>query len=232
MDELLFQTNLYCTQKDKVGDVSIDDMYVFLGINIIMGYHRLPSLRHYWMTGDDVGVPAIQKAMSRDRFSFILGKLHVNDNNKLDVSNKDKIYKVRPLVDSLNERFSDKRAPSQNLSIDESMILFKGRSSLKQYNPMKPIKRGYKLWCLGDNDGYIYKFEIYTGKKGESDTHNIYKLGLGGHVVTTLAGHLCGKNHKLFFDNYFSSIRDFARAKVLSMWHYQTKQERLPTTGR
>ena len=37
--------------------------------------------------------------------------------------------------------------PSQNISINESMVCFKGRSTIKQYLPMKPIKRSFKLWC-------------------------------------------------------------------------------------
>ena len=129
VDRLVFETNLYCTKKGKVGNILKDEMYVFFGINVMMGYHRLPSLRHYWMNGDYISVCAIRRAMTRDRFQYILGNLHVNDNAKLD--RRDKIYKVRPLVEALNERFRDKRAPSQHLSVDESMIRFKGRSYLK-----------------------------------------------------------------------------------------------------
>ena len=57
-----------------------------------------------------------------------------------------------------------KHSPSEHVSVDESMIRFKGRTSLKQYNHMKPIRREYKLWCVADNDGYVYKFKVYTGK--------------------------------------------------------------------
>ena len=57
--------------------------------------------------------------------------------------NKDKLYKLRPLINSLNDNLIKLYNVSYQVSIDESMILFKGRSSLKQYNPMKPIKRGY-----------------------------------------------------------------------------------------
>jgi len=35
-------------------------------------------------------------------------------------------------------------------SIAEAMILFKGRSSLHQYMPLKPTKRGYKVWVSAD----------------------------------------------------------------------------------
>jgi hypothetical protein len=44
------------------------------------------------------------------------------------------------------------------------MVRFKGRSSLKQYNPMKPVKREYKLWCRADMSGYIYECDVYQSK--------------------------------------------------------------------
>ena len=49
---------------------------------------------------------------------------------------------------------------NRRLSVDESMILFKGRHSIKQYNPMKPIKRSYKLGMRADMDGYVTKFDM------------------------------------------------------------------------
>lgn len=173
------------------------------------------------------GVCAIQRAMTRDRFQYILGNLHVNDNAKLD--RRDKIYKVRPLVEALNERFRDRRAPSQHLSVDESMIRFKGRSCLKQYNPLKPIKRSYKLWCLGDNDGYISKFEIYTGKKDEKEKPSKQKLTMGGHIVLTMTDHLFGKPQTLLRQLLLISSPNgnAARTTASGMWHYQTKQKRL-----
>lgn len=204
MKSLTYQTNLYSVQKGKALDVTKDELYVFFGINIMMAYHKLPALRHFWATGEDLGVKPIQEAMSRDRFYKILGKLHVNDNTKLDKN--DKLYKLRPIIESLGKKFQENRPPGEHVSVDESMIRFKGRSSLKQYNPMKPIKRGYKMWCLADNSGYVFKFDIYTGKKGNYDANVRKEFGLGGEVVLKMTEHLHNKNHKVFFDNYFNSF--------------------------
>ena len=45
---------------------------------------------------------------------------------------------------------------SQDQSIDEAMIAFKGRSSMKQYMPMKPTKRRFKVWVRADSEnGYV-----------------------------------------------------------------------------
>ena len=126
-----FETNLYCTQKGKVGNVTKEEIMVFFGINIIMAYHRLPAIRHYWMTSDDMGVKSIQNAMTRDRFTFILGKLHLNDNSKIGPSNKEKLWKLKPVVERMNVLCQNNKIPAEHLSIDESMIRFKGRSSPK-----------------------------------------------------------------------------------------------------
>ena len=50
------------------------------------------------------------------------------------------------------------------------MIKFKGRSSLKQFLPNKPIKSGYKVWMLADKSGYCVKFDLYTGKTDKVTT--------------------------------------------------------------
>ncbi|KAK6169502.1 hypothetical protein SNE40_020545 [Patella caerulea] len=65
------------------------------------------------------------------------------------------------------------------------MIRFKGRSSIKQYNPLKPIKRGYKLWVRADSDGYISNFDIYQGKLGQ-DMDDSELSSLGEKVVTSM----------------------------------------------
>lgn len=63
------------------------------------------------------------------------------------------------------------------------MIQFKGISFLKQYMPLKPVKRGYKVWTRADSEtGYVFEFEVYTGKRDDHST----ELGLGANVVKSL----------------------------------------------
>jgi hypothetical protein len=96
--------------------------------------------------------------------------------------------------------FEKNYKPHQKVAVDESMVKFKGRSSLKQYNINKPIKRGYKIWMLCDESGYNLKFQIYTGK-----LNNTVEVGLGSRVVLDLVQGLDNKNHLVYMDNYFSS---------------------------
>ena len=81
------------------------------------------------------------------------------------------------------------------------MIKFQGHSSLKQYMPKKPTKRGFKVWVLGDSStGYFSRLEVYTGKK---DTGT--ESGLGGRVVKDLTSNFQHQWYWCYFNNFFSS---------------------------
>ncbi|KAK4323008.1 hypothetical protein Pmani_006268 [Petrolisthes manimaculis] len=67
-----------------------------------------------------------------------------------ETSSYSQIIQTQASFGSLKQTIQQCYNPSENQSIDESTIKYKGRSSLKQYMPMKPIKRGYKAWVRAD----------------------------------------------------------------------------------
>ena len=90
----------------------------------------------------------------------------------------------------------------REVSIDEAMVGFKGRSSMKQFMPMKPTKRGYKVWCrCVAANGFTSDCEIYTGQSESGREQN-----LSSAVVLRLARPIFNKGFYLFYDNYFSSV--------------------------
>ena len=66
--------------------------------------------------------------------------LRLADNSNLD--KEDRLAKVRPLIDKLNEQCLANYLPGQSVSIDESMVLNFGRHDCKQYMKNKPVKFG------------------------------------------------------------------------------------------
>lgn len=212
IDKLVFQSNLYLIQKQKrIQPITEQDLYGFFGLDFLFSYHRLPQTRNYWCSDVDLNVPVVSHIMTRERYKQVLSVLHCNDNLSVPEDNKDRLYKLRPLITALNENFQKFRLPDQFQSIDESMVRFKGRSSLKQYNPMKPIKRGFKLWCRADMTGYIYEFDVYQGKTGNN---NSKQFGLGGSVVQKLTSSLHNGNYIVMMDNFFSSLELFEYLKA------------------
>ena len=75
-----------------------------------------------------------------------------------------RINKVKPLLDTLVTTFQSVFYPGCEVSIDETMIGFKGRVSFPQYCPKKPTKWGLKAYILADSKtGYIVNILPYTG---------------------------------------------------------------------
>ena len=71
---------------------------------------------------------------------------------------------------------------------------------MKQYIKNKPIKWWFKIWMHCDSiTGYLYEFDIYTGRKSEPE------LGLGETVVLDVTKKLTGTCATIYTCNYFSS---------------------------
>lgn len=187
-------------EKNNAGFImNLDDLEVFFGILILSGYHTLPQVHMYWSTDADKGVQIVKDSMSRNKFYSIKENLHLSDNNKLDKT--DKFAKLTPVFDLINQKFKQFGIFAHNLSIDEQMVPYFGKHSAKMFIKGKPVRFGFKLWCLASADGYLFHFIPYSGK---SDKERVF--GLGGEVITSLLGQLENpNNHKVYFDNFFTS---------------------------
>ena len=136
-----------------------------------MGVHKLPNRRIYW--GTFTNVPVISETMTRNRFDEILSILHFNDNNLASPStlpDHNKLHKIQPVIEFFNARFSEVVFPETNEAVDEMMIPFKGKHSVKMYMPKKPVKWGYKLWGISV---YVYEFDVLGGKGIKGTPENI-----------------------------------------------------------
>ena len=77
------------------------------------------------------------------------------------------------------------------------MVLYKGRSTLKQYMPKKPVRQGLKVWMRADSaSSYVSQFQVYVAKETSTEK------GLGARVVKDLTKDLVNKHHDIFCDNF------------------------------
>ena len=133
-----------------------------------MEYRKLTPYRDYWSSHSNFSTTIVCQTMSRNTFTKILSNIHFADNTKIPPktsSKYSKTFTVDEFPNSLMKNFKTNYNLDENVSIDESMVKFKGRSSLKQYLPLKPTKHGFKVWTLADSkNGYVYSFCIYKGK--------------------------------------------------------------------
>ncbi|CAH1995710.1 unnamed protein product [Acanthoscelides obtectus] len=176
-------------------------MSIFLGMTFYMGILQLPRFRDYWRT-DRLYNFRIRKFMSRDRYLIILRCLHFAENPRAGgAAPSDRLYKVRPLLDFFNKKMSIIYSPGKNLSIDESMLLWRGRLLFRQYIKNKKHKYGIKFYLLTECDGTILKIQIYCGVFDD--------LGGKGHaanVVLNLLDNYCNNGYSVYMDNFYNSV--------------------------
>lgn len=143
--------------------------------------------------------PAIHhQSISTDRFAALLSYFHVAPLQRNDQED-DPLSRIRPFITHLNHVLGRYYAPSQYLTIDETMVAFKGRADIKQYIPSKPHKWGYKVYCLA-SDNYLLRFEIYEGKDEQPSAH-----GPVHDLVMRLTTPYQNQRFILFTDSWFTS---------------------------
>ena len=132
-----------------------------------MGIIHYPSIEDYWVTSWPFSNNTFSDILKRDRFTLILKFFHLNDNTSYIPKGRpghEPLHKIKPFLDSLLYNFQCTYTPGRELSLDESMIGFKGRLGFIQYMPKKPTKWGLKAFVLADGvTGYALNWKLYTG---------------------------------------------------------------------
>ena len=179
--------------------VSDNDVYEFLGLILISGYHTLPGEKNYWSTKPLLSAPIFSQVMSRNRFQEIKQYFHLADIENLTES---KTAKFDPIYDELLKSCQQFEIFDKLLSIDKSMVPYRGHFSIKQYIQNKPIRFACKFWFLCGADADPYNFEL------DKDKDDGRKEPLGTSVMKRMSSIIesdeC-RNHVLHFDNFFTS---------------------------
>ncbi|KAF2895170.1 hypothetical protein ILUMI_10998 [Ignelater luminosus] len=144
LEKIVFETHLY---GNRFIPTSLDEIKAFIGVDIMMGHTKKPSYTDYWSSKIEMRDPFISSPKKKEE-------------------GYDKLYQLRPLLDILAESYKKCFKPSENQSIDETIVKFKHRIGFRQYMPLKPIKRWYKIWARA---GYLCQFQVYTGKADSTE---------------------------------------------------------------
>ena len=91
-----------------------------------MGIVKKPSIKDYWCSTGYFKNYIIPSIMTRDRFEQINSGLQFSDENFSNQKNR-----LHKFLCSINERFRNFIKIPKNLTIDESLLLWKGRLSFK-----------------------------------------------------------------------------------------------------
>ncbi|RVE41260.1 hypothetical protein evm_014089 [Chilo suppressalis] len=181
-------------------DVSIPELYIFFAILMLMTRNRHLTIEEHWSTDLLLSSPIFSQLMPRNRFCTILSMLHFSRPSE----ETNVLSKINTCINHAKEKFKKNITPYKNLCIDESIVPFKGRLSIKQYLPMKRNRFGIKLFVMCDVEtGIIIDFIVYCG--AATQIIDPCNLGVGGAVVSTLIRDYFGTYRHLYIDNWYTS---------------------------
>jgi len=185
------------------------ELFVFFAIQILQGIINKPRNEWYWSKKEMIETPFFSKVISHRRHVLLKKFIHFTDNSTYNANThpNPKLNKLWPIIQHLNKKFSSAITLEEDVTIDESLMLYKGRLSWIQYIPLKRARFGIKYFMLCESkSGYIHSFLIYTGK--ETIIDNAYKDEAKGlQIVMHLMKPILHLGHCLTTDNFYTSPR-------------------------
>lgn len=206
LEHICDESNKYAVFLGKSNpNITIEELKVFISILLVTGYNYHSRTRTLWSTDEDLQNLMIIKSMRRNRFQQILQFLHFEDSRRT-TTDKDKMWKLRPITDHLKANMIRNFHPEQHLSYDESMIAYFGRHGCKQFIKGKPVRFGYKVWSLCTPTGYLVNFEIYQGSNPRSNHQYEERFGKCAAPLLSMIDDLTPDVQQLPFSFYFDNL--------------------------
>ena len=143
-----------------------------------------------------------RKVFTKTTFKNILRFCHASDSDlkpKRGTDRYDPTYKFRHIVEFFNKTWAHEYNLHHDISIDESIVRFKGRHVLVNYIRIKKHHQwGLKEYNLAASSGYVHQTIYHIKGMGVSEYGQQY------NVCDTLLKHHVDKNHRSYVDNYYT----------------------------
>ncbi|XP_056388836.1 piggyBac transposable element-derived protein 4-like [Hyla sarda] len=106
-------------------------MGLILGLILLQCVVGKPLQKWYWTTNKLLATPFFGTIMSEYRFSLIMKNLHFTNNEEFDEATHPapKLKKIWEVYQMILKKFQQDFVPDRDISIDESMMAYKGRLS-------------------------------------------------------------------------------------------------------
>lgn len=183
---------------------NVEEFTRFLGVLLNMGIVRLPTVQMYWTTKWTQTVPFFRHSISCNRFLILyhttLHACHTNPN-----ANQSRGDKIAPLLEKLVHNFQRHYIPFQEISVDESMVGYKGRVSFRMYAPKKPTKWGLLMRTVAcPHTGYLLNAVLYCGRNPNQTLED--GISITAQAVIDVVAPFSNRGHHIYCDRLYSSV--------------------------
>uniref|UniRef100_A0A2A4IY54 PiggyBac transposable element-derived protein domain-containing protein n=1 Tax=Heliothis virescens TaxID=7102 RepID=A0A2A4IY54_HELVI len=219
LNKIVTETNRYasnlplnCAQYSRTRrwtPINVEELWTFFGVVMLQSLIPIPVQKEYWAPSlPYLKIGNFNDIMPYNRFMLIKKCLHFVDNTLCARGIPKKLAKIQPILDHLNEKFSSLYLPAQEIAIDESLLLWKGRLSFSQVIATKAAQVGIKSYELCESkSGYLWSMNVYAGKneRHDGDGADSVPEGSTSRTVLKLVGPLLNRGHTLVMDNFYNS---------------------------
>ena len=222
----LLNLNAFPKRHTRRGSVKIREWYpvtrhdirVFFGIILLSDESSLWATDQYWNTDPEYTMDtAVYESISLRRFEQIKRFLKVSD-PALDEENSkcsNWYKKVEIFTSQFRSAARSGLTPGRDLSIDELLVRFKGRSKHTMQMAVKAAGQGFKAYAIC-HDNYLYDFRFTSPKTGITELVSVSNFSSSSSVVLNLVDALPLSPipiHVIYTDNFFSNIDLFIALK-------------------
>ncbi|CAL1272460.1 unnamed protein product [Larinioides sclopetarius] len=183
-----------------------NEIRCFIAMLVLQGIIKKPALQMYFSKRETISTPFFAKIFSVGRFLLLCKFLHFENNEHHNNMQSKKLWKIKTVLEYVVDKCKSLYTPKMDICIDESLLMWKGRLSWKQYIPSKRSRFGIKFFVLCESESsYIWNLYIYTGK--ESDYGPRYsEFNISARIVLHLCDELLERGFRLYLDNWYTSI--------------------------
>lgn len=196
------------------------EIAAFVGILLLQGEAKVGTAEKYWTCQSDRMVfSSIQSTMAATRWHQIKRYLKIsNPRTDLDSKGSNWYTKIEPLYTDFVRASMASLKPGRNVSVDEQLILFKGRSRHTMQIGTKAAGVGFKIYSLC-SDSYLYNF-LFASRV--SKVSNLQKKKPGLTDSSTVVYRLCESlpqdvGYVVFMDNFFINVKLLTALKQIGI---------------
>jgi hypothetical protein len=92
-----------------------------------MGHDQCGSLKDDWFGEEQYCTPLCPNMMACDHFHILRFCHFENNNDPPNCDNRDRLWKIRKIFGSLNNKFCEIYNPTEHSAVDEVIMFYKGR---------------------------------------------------------------------------------------------------------
>lgn len=131
-------------------ELTSTELNAFVGLLLAAGmtHNNMQNAKFLWKPD---GLPIFRATMSYKRFVAISRYIRFDNSRSREFRQRtDKAAAIRDIWNILNENLTHNYEPHENITIDEQLFPYRGRTKFTQYIPSKPAKYGIKVWWACD----------------------------------------------------------------------------------